>query len=224
MIRPSGTGRGSKQTDVRAHNERLLLSLVRRNGTLSKAEIARMTGLSAQAISVIIRKLEDDGLLRRGKVQRGRVGQPSTPMALDSEGALSFGVKIGRRSVEIVLIDFVGRVRRTLRETYRWPMPDAIVTFLKRSLTTLMDELSPDDKLTVFRARKIQRFLSQPFHVAEAFTGLKGVLVPIEETIRGFNMILDGEVDEYPEAAFNLVGTIDDAIAKGKKLIEAAKN
>ena len=66
-------------------------------------------------------------------------------MALDSEGALSFGVKIGRRSVEIVLIDFVGRVRRTLRETYRWPMPDAIVTFLKRSLTTLMDELSPDD-------------------------------------------------------------------------------
>jgi F-type H+-transporting ATPase subunit beta len=87
-----------------------------------------------------------------------------------------------------------------------------------------MDELSEDDKLIVGRARKVQRFLSQPFHVAEQFTGLKGVLVPIEETIRGFNMIMDGEVDEYPEAAFNLVGSIDDAIAKGKKLIEQAKN
>jgi F-type H+/Na+-transporting ATPase subunit beta len=87
-----------------------------------------------------------------------------------------------------------------------------------------MDELSEEDKLVVSRARRVQRFLSQPFHVAEQFTGLPGVLVPIEETIRGFNMIMDGEVDEYPEAAFNLVGTIDDAIAKGKKLIAEANN
>src|SRR6187455_1919964 len=86
-----------------------------------------------------------------------------------------------------------------------------------------MDELSDDDKMTVQRARRVQRFLSQPFHVAEAFTGLKGVLVPIEETIRGFNMIMDGEVDEYPEAAFNLVGSIDDAIEKGKKMMAAAQ-
>src|SRR6476646_6766363 len=86
-----------------------------------------------------------------------------------------------------------------------------------------MDELSDEDKLTVSRARKVQRFLSQPFHVAEAFTGLKGVLVPIEETIRGFNMIMDGEVDEYPEAAFNLVGSIDDAIEKGKKILAQAQ-
>jgi F-type H+-transporting ATPase subunit beta len=84
-----------------------------------------------------------------------------------------------------------------------------------------MDELSEEDKLTVHRARRVQRFLSQPFHVAEQFTGLKGVLVPIEETIRGFNMILDGEVDQYPEAAFNLVGNIDDAIEKGKKMLAA---
>ena len=87
-----------------------------------------------------------------------------------------------------------------------------------------MDELSEEDKMTVNRARKVQRFLSQPFHVAEAFTGLTGGLVPIEETIRGFNMIMDGEVDEYPEAAFNLVGSIEDAMAKGKKLMEQAKN
>ncbi len=86
-----------------------------------------------------------------------------------------------------------------------------------------MDELSDEDKTVVHRARRVQRFLSQPFHVAEQFTGLKGVLVPIEETIKGFKMILNGEVDEYPEAAFNLVGNIEDAIEKGKKLIAETK-
>ncbi len=86
-----------------------------------------------------------------------------------------------------------------------------------------MDELSEEDKLIVHRARRVQRFLSQPFHVAEQFTGLKGVLVPIEDTIKGFNMIMDGKVDEYPEAAFNLVGTIEDAIEKGKKLMAESK-
>lgn len=86
-----------------------------------------------------------------------------------------------------------------------------------------MDELSEEDKLVVHRARRVQRFLSQPFHVAEQFTGLKGVFVDINDTIRGFNMILDGEVDEYPEAAFNLVGTIEDAIEKGKKMLAEAK-
>ena len=82
-----------------------------------------------------------------------------------------------------------------------------------------MEELSEDDKLIVSRARRVQRFLSQPFNVAEQFTGIPGVIVPIEETIRGFKMILDGEVDEYPEQAFLNVGTIDDAIAKGKKML-----
>ncbi|MDQ6904082.1 MAG: F0F1 ATP synthase subunit beta, partial [Bacteroidota bacterium] len=85
-----------------------------------------------------------------------------------------------------------------------------------------LDELSDEDQLTVKRARRVQRFLSQPFHVAEQFTGLKGVLVSIEDTIRGFNAIMDGEVDEYPEAAFNLVGNLEEAIAKGKKMMEAA--
>ncbi len=83
-----------------------------------------------------------------------------------------------------------------------------------------VDELSDSDKLVVSRARRVQRFLSQPFHVAEQFTGVPGVMVPLEETIRGFRMILDGEMDEYPEQAFMNVGTIDDAIAKGKKLLE----
>ena len=86
-----------------------------------------------------------------------------------------------------------------------------------------MDELSDEDKTTVNRARRVQRFLSQPFHVAEQFTGVPGVMVSIEDTIRGFNMILDGEVDKYPEQAFLNVGTIEEAIKKGEKILEAAK-
>ncbi len=86
-----------------------------------------------------------------------------------------------------------------------------------------MEELSEEDKLVVHRARRVQRFLSQPFHVAEAFTGLPGVLVPIEETIRGFNMILDGEMDQYPEAAFHLKGTIDEVIEAGEKMLAEAQ-
>jgi F-type H+/Na+-transporting ATPase subunit beta len=82
-----------------------------------------------------------------------------------------------------------------------------------------MDELSEEDKQAVHRARRIQRFLSQPFHVAEQFTGLPGTLVSIEETIKGFNMILDGQMDEYPEAAFNLKGSIEDVIEAGKKML-----
>jgi F-type H+-transporting ATPase subunit beta len=86
-----------------------------------------------------------------------------------------------------------------------------------------MEELSEEDKLVVHRARRVQRFLSQPFHVAEQFTGLKGTFVKIEDTIKGFNMIMNGEVDKYPEAAFNLVGTIEQAIEKGEKILAEAK-
>jgi len=82
-----------------------------------------------------------------------------------------------------------------------------------------MDELSDEDKLIVLRARRVQRFLSQPFFMAEQFTGNPGVLVSIEDTIEGFNVIMNGDVDKYPEAAFNQVGTIEDAIAKGEKLL-----
>jgi F-type H+/Na+-transporting ATPase subunit beta len=86
-----------------------------------------------------------------------------------------------------------------------------------------MDELSDEDKLVVHRARRVQRFLSQPFHVAEQFTGLPGVLVDIKETIKGFNQIMDGEFDHLPEAAFNLVGNIEDAVVKGEKLMAEAE-
>ena len=82
-----------------------------------------------------------------------------------------------------------------------------------------MDELSEEDKMVVHRARRVQRFLSQPFHVAEQFTGIPGVLVDLQDTIKGFNMILNGEVDQYPEAAFNLRGSIQEAIDAGEKML-----
>ena len=81
-----------------------------------------------------------------------------------------------------------------------------------------MEELSEEDKATVYRARKIEKFLSQPFHVAEMFTGLKGVYVPVAETIKGFKAIIDGELDDVPEAAFFNAGTIDDVLEKAKTL------
>ncbi len=85
-----------------------------------------------------------------------------------------------------------------------------------------MEELSEEDKLVVSRARRVARFLSQPFHVAEQFTGLEGVLVDIKDTIKGFNMILDGELDQYPEAAFNLKGNIEEVIEAGEKMLAEA--
>ncbi len=84
--------------------------------------------------------------------------------------------------------------------------------------------LSDEDKLVVSRARRVQRFLSQPFFVAEQFTGLKGVLVDINDTIKGFNLIMDGGYDHLPEMAFNLVGTIEDAQIKGEKMMAEAAN
>ena len=86
-----------------------------------------------------------------------------------------------------------------------------------------MDELSEEDKLAVHRARRVQRFLSQPFHVAEQFTGMPGVFVSIEDTIKGFTMIMDGDVDKYPEAAFNLKGTIEEVIEAGEKMLAEVK-
>jgi F-type H+-transporting ATPase subunit beta len=85
-----------------------------------------------------------------------------------------------------------------------------------------MDELSEDDKLIVARARKIQRFLSQPFHVAEIFTGTPGVFVKLEDTIKGFKGLVNGDYDDLPEAAFYMVGTIEEAVEKGKKLAAEA--
>ncbi len=148
-IRAIAGGLGTRQTDIRAYNERLLLSLIRRHGALSKADLARLARLSPQAISVIMRKLEEDGLLTRGDIQRGKIGQPSTPMSLAPDGALSLGVKIGRRSAEVALINFIGEVKSVLREPYAWPMPDALIDFVRKSVTTITAKLSPAERARI---------------------------------------------------------------------------
>ena len=122
--------RGTNQAGMRAQNERLVLSLVRRHGTLARSEIARMTGLSAQTVSVIMRHLEADRLLRRGMPRRGRVGQPLVPMSLDPEGAFFIGAKIGRRSLETVLVDFVGGIRHRRVVRYAYPAVEEIVALV----------------------------------------------------------------------------------------------
>ncbi len=138
--------RGSNQSGMRAHNERLVLSLVRQNGALAKSDIARITGLSAQTVSVIMRRLEADGLLLRGEPVRGRIGQPSVPMSLHPDGALFLGLKIGRRSADLALVDFTGAVRGMRRRMYRYPTPDAVMAFVAAALPELMDDLAPSQR------------------------------------------------------------------------------
>lgn len=135
--------RGTNQSGMRDSNERLVLSLVRRQDGLSKTDIARMTGLSAQTVSVIMRKLEDDGLLRRGEPVRGKIGQPSVPMSLDPEGAYFLGLKIGRRSAELVLIDFLGHERAMRHLSYRYPTPRDTVDFVTREMAAIRSGLTP---------------------------------------------------------------------------------
>lgn len=136
---------GANQVRVRAYNERLVLSLVRRHGSQSKSEIAKRTGLSAQTVSVIMRSLEKDGLLIRGEPVRGRVGQPSVPMYLNPDAAFSFGVKIGRRSADLVLMDFVGTIRHQVHRTYRYPLPDQIMQLLKEGIAEISKKLAQEE-------------------------------------------------------------------------------
>lgn len=133
--------RGSNQSGMRAHNERLVLSLVRQQGALAKSDIARITGLSAQTVSVIMRALESDGLLQRGEPIRGRIGQPSVPMSLAADGAFFLGLKIGRRSADLVLVDFVGNLLGMRRQTYRYPTPGTVVAFVTEALPELVRSL-----------------------------------------------------------------------------------
>ena len=136
--------RGTNQSGMRDYNERLVLSLVRRHGGLAKTEIARLTKLSAQTVSVIMRELEDEGLLLRNEPVRGRIGQPSIPMSLDPEGAFFLGLKIGRRSAELVLIDFLGAVRSMLQLSYRYPTPRETVEFVTEGIKRVRAKLTVD--------------------------------------------------------------------------------
>lgn len=141
--------RGSNQSGMRAYNERLVLSLIRQHGPMAKAEIARKTGLSAQTVSVIMRALEGDGLLQRGAPLRGRRGQPSIPMGLAREGAFFFGLKVGRRSLDLVLTDFLGEVRHRIRISHPYPTPDKTVGFARDAIGQILREMTPDHQARI---------------------------------------------------------------------------
>lgn len=133
--------RGTTQNGVRLYNERLVLSLIRRYGSLPKAELARLTKLSAQTVSVIVRQLEKDGLVIKGPVQRGKVGQPLTPFMLNPDGAFSIGLKVGRRSGDLVLLDLAGHVRATVRQSYHFPTPSEFLRFAENGIAKLVSGL-----------------------------------------------------------------------------------
>src|SRR6185503_21060032 len=141
--RPSDLARGTNQSGVRLYNERLALSLIRRHGSLPKAEIARLTGLSAQTVSVIVRQLETDQLLVKETPKRGKVGQPLVPFSLNPEGAFSIGLKVGRRSGDLILLDLTGKVRRKVHKPYHFPTPQKLVDFVAIGLQELLTDLSP---------------------------------------------------------------------------------
>lgn len=129
---------GVNQSGVRDHNERLILTMIQRHGAMPGIEIARRTGLSSQTASNILRKLEKDGILLRGEPVRGRVGKPSIPMGLNPDGVLSLGLKIGRRSADLLLLDFAGQVRSQLHTAYAYPLPESVFGFLEDGLETIL--------------------------------------------------------------------------------------
>ncbi|MBC7280414.1 ROK family transcriptional regulator [Hoeflea sp.] len=133
--------RGSNQSGLRAHNQRLVLSLVYSHGNLAKTDIARLTGLSAQTGSVIMRELEAEELIVKGEPIRGKVGQPSVPLSINPDGAFFIGLKVGRRSAELILINFLGQPRATLRKSYPWPTPPLIIEFVRTGLAEMLSEL-----------------------------------------------------------------------------------
>ncbi|WP_299622716.1 ROK family transcriptional regulator [uncultured Tateyamaria sp.] len=151
---------GINQTGVRAYNERLLLSVLQRNGALPGGELARRTGLSPQTTSVILRKLEQDGLLHKGAPVKGKVGKPSVPFDIEADGLFSMGLKIGRRSADLLVLDLKGEVRMQLRETYDYPMPDTVFGFLERGYEDLMSALSID-----MRSRMCGLGIAAPFEL-----------------------------------------------------------
>ena len=141
--------RGTNQSGVRLYNERLVLSLIRRNGSTAKAEIARQTGLSAQTITVIMRQLEADGLVVKQGPQRGRIGQPSVPFALNPEGAFALGLKVGRLSNDLMLIDFVGIARGDVHSGGSYPTPAGVLDFVSKGLIELTEGLTPEQRARV---------------------------------------------------------------------------
>jgi len=135
--------RGSSQGGLRQYNERVVLQAVRLHGALPAAEIARRSGLTAQTVSLITKRLLDDGLLRKGAPQRGKVGQPSVPLSLDPDGAFSVGIKVGRRSLDVLLVDFAGQVRQRWQAQYEHADPRELLPQIGARLKDVARKLGP---------------------------------------------------------------------------------
>jgi predicted NBD/HSP70 family sugar kinase len=135
--------RGSSQGGLRQYNERVVLQAVRMHGALPAADIARLTRLTAQTVSLITKRLLDDGLLLKGEPQRGKVGQPSVPLRLDPDGALAIGIKVGRRSLDVLLVDFTGAVRGRWTLQYRYADPSAVLGEIALRLKDIRRKLPP---------------------------------------------------------------------------------
>lgn len=140
---------GLSQRGVRDHNERLLLSLIQRHESLAGSDLAKIAGLSPPTVSGILRQLEADGLIERGDPLRGKVGKPSVPMRLAANGTFAFGVKIGRRSTDLMLMDFRGGSRGQLKLTYNFPVPQDVLAFLTDGLAQLSTALSEDERARI---------------------------------------------------------------------------
>ena len=136
--------RGSSQGGLRQYNERVVLQALRLHGALPAAELARLTHLTAQTISMITKRLLDDGLLLKGAPQRGKVGQPSVPLSLNPDGAFSIGIKVGRRSLDVLLLDFAGQPRERWTIGYDFPDPDAVLPEIGLRLREVRRKLGPE--------------------------------------------------------------------------------
>ncbi|GIX25636.1 MAG: sugar kinase [Caldimonas sp.] len=135
--------RGSNQVGLRQFNERVVLQALRTHGQLAKADLARLTGLTAQTIGMIIARLDEDGLITRGAPVRGRVGQPSVPIGLNPDGAFAIGIKIARRSADWLLVDFTGRVRERISVAYAFPEAQTLLPTIRSNLDELLHRLGP---------------------------------------------------------------------------------
>ncbi|MBT3065377.1 ROK family transcriptional regulator [Rhodoferax sp. U11-2br] len=155
LLRP----RGSNHVGMRQFNERVVLQAIRLNGCLPKADLARLTGLTAQTIGLITTRLEDDGLVLKQSRVRGRIGQPSIPLALNPDGAFSMGIKIGRRNAEWMLVDFTGQVRERRRLDYAFPDISTLLPTVAKHMRTLHNSLGP------FKHRLVGIGLAAPFQM-----------------------------------------------------------
>ncbi len=175
----SGQSRGTTQGGVRLYNQRLALSLIRRHGQLPKAELARLTGLSAQTVSVIVRQLETEGLLIKAEPMRGKVGQPLVPFKLNPDGGFSIGLKVGRRSGDLILLDLSGKVRQIVRQPYHFPTPQQFLKFAQSGMANLLEGFTPSMKSRIaglgiaapFELWNWEEEVGAPHHVLEAWRG-----------------------------------------------------